>query len=74
MLLRAYEVREGKMDCSQGNEGGFLGPRPGKRRQRSGEASNEGEIPTSTTVMARPAAEARGHTGFLTFARLKCLS
>lgn len=74
MLLRAYEVREGKMDCSQGNEGGFLGPRPGKRRQRSGEVSNEGEIPTSTTVMARPAAEARGHTGFLTFARLKCLS
>lgn len=74
VLLRTYEVREGKMDCSQGNEGGFLGPRPGKRRQRSGEASNEGEIPTSTTVMARPAAEARGHTGFLTFARLKCLS
>lgn len=74
VLLRTYEVREGKMDCIQGNEGGPLGPRPGKRRQRLGEASNEHEISTSTRVMARPAAEARGHTGYLTFARLRCLS
>lgn len=74
VLLRTYEVREGKMNCSQGNEVSPLGHRPGKRRQRAGEASDEGEIPTSTGVMARPAAEARGHTGYLTFARLKCLS
>ncbi|KAK9287002.1 hypothetical protein L1049_015410 [Liquidambar formosana] len=74
VLLRMYEVREGKTDCCQGDEGGSLGSLPRKRRQRSNEGSNAQEIPGSPTVMARPSGEARGHTGYLTFARLKCLS
>ncbi|OVA16973.1 tRNA (adenine(58)-N(1))-methyltransferase catalytic subunit GCD14 [Macleaya cordata] len=46
---------------------------PCKRRQRSKEGSNGVEKSGSLGVMARPCAEARGHTGYLTFARLKCL-
>ncbi|XP_059641190.1 uncharacterized protein LOC132283275 [Cornus florida] len=74
VLLRTYEVREAKMDCCEGDEGASLGSLPLKRRQRSSEGSNGQEISTSPTVMAKPSGEARGHTGYLTFARLKCLS
>ncbi|XP_015879076.3 uncharacterized protein LOC107415290 [Ziziphus jujuba] len=74
ILLRTYEVQEGKLDNSQGEEGVPLGMRPCKRRQRSSEGSNVLENSTSTVVMARPCSEAKGHTGYLTFARLKCVS
>lgn len=69
ILLRMFEVREGKIDISLGDEGSV----PCKR-QRSNEGRNGQGIASSATVMARPSAEARGHTGYLTFARLKCVS
>lgn len=73
VLLRTYEIQEGKIDCSEGDERVPLGFRPCKRRQRSSEASNIQESPSSPVVMARPCSEAKGHTGYLTFGRLKCL-
>ncbi|XP_057485063.1 uncharacterized protein LOC130771445 isoform X2 [Actinidia eriantha] len=74
VLLRMYEVREGKMESCQSDESGSTGSLPCKRRQRSSEGSNAKEVSGSPTIMARPSAEARGHTGYLTFARLRCLS
>ncbi|KDP46440.1 hypothetical protein JCGZ_10280 [Jatropha curcas] len=74
VLLRTYEVREWKMDCGQGDEGLSLGSPPYKRRQRSNEGTNVQGSTNSSVIMARPCGEARGHTGYLTFARLKCLS
>lgn len=64
VLLRTYEVRD------EGN----LGSLPGKKRQRSSKGSNVQDNSSSPTVMARPCSEAKGHTGYLTFARLKCLA
>ncbi|CAL5325703.1 unnamed protein product [Camellia sinensis] len=74
VLLRMYEVREGKMENSQADESVPIGSHRCKRRQRSSEGGNGMEISSSPTVMARPSSEARGHTGYLTFARLICLS
>ncbi|KAK7323479.1 hypothetical protein VNO77_26953 [Canavalia gladiata] len=62
VLLRTYEVREGKMESSEGNGNGSNGSLPCKRKQC-----------LDSSVVARPCGEARGHTGYLTFARLKCL-
>lgn len=64
ILLRTYEVRD---------EGDF-GSLPRKRRQRSSEGSNVKDNLSGPTVMAKPCSEAKGHTGYLTFARLKCLA
>ncbi|CAK9176134.1 unnamed protein product [Ilex paraguariensis] len=74
ILLRTYEVREVKMESCQGDEGSSLGSLPCKRRQPSSEGRNGSEISSSPTVMARTSGEARGHTGYLTFARLKCVT
>ncbi|KAL5712624.1 guanidinoacetate N-methyltransferase [Ranunculus cassubicifolius] len=69
ILLRTYEVREGKTDDFCGSENGGK-----KRRQVSSEIDDGRDNKcNSTAVMARPSAEAKGHTGYLTFARLKCL-
>ncbi|XVF60261.1 hypothetical protein PTKIN_Ptkin08bG0030800 [Pterospermum kingtungense] len=73
ILLRTYEVREWKMDCPKVDDGSSDACRPCKRRQLSSEGSVVNN-PSSPAVMARPSAEARGHTGYLTFARLKCVS
>lgn len=71
VLLRTYEVREGKMESSHGDGNGSL---PSKKRQCSdGSYALSGSSPISS-VMAKPCGEARGHTGYLTFARVKCLS
>ncbi|KAK7853671.1 uncharacterized protein LOC111999146 [Quercus suber] len=74
ILLRTYEVREVKMDCSQGDEAKPGSILPCKRPQRAIEGGNEQGKLSSQTVMARPCSEAKGHTGYLTFARLICLS
>ncbi|KAM7509144.1 hypothetical protein LguiA_019597 [Lonicera macranthoides] len=74
VLLRTYEVREGKMEGCQGVEeaGGYVGTLPCKRRQQH--SSDEGrQISSTPVVTARPCGEAKGHTGYLTFARLKCI-
>ncbi|KAK9067305.1 hypothetical protein SSX86_014631 [Deinandra increscens subsp. villosa] len=74
VLLRTYEVREVKMDQCQTEEATPGSHRSCKRKLRASEASlwqqdNSG----SPIVMARPISEAKGHTGYLTFARLKCV-
>ncbi|KAL7256908.1 hypothetical protein ACSBR1_010778 [Camellia fascicularis] len=69
VLLRMYEVREGKTENFQANDSVALGSLPCKRRH----GSNEGSNASSLTIMVRPSAEAKGHTGYLTFARLGCL-
>lgn len=74
VLLRTFEVHEGKMDSCQGDEGLSVGSPPCKRRQRSSEGSTVQDSSSSPTIKARPCADARGHTGYLTFSRLKCLS
>lgn len=68
ILLRTYDVREVKAD-SYDNSSPVENPR--KRRQTN--EANNCEESLGAAVMARPSSEARGHTGFLTFARLKCL-
>lgn len=71
VLLRSYEVREEKLESWENHAGGSLGSR--KRRQRSTDGSNEVETSIPATIMARPSSEGRGHTGYLTFARLRCV-
>ncbi|KAK4259809.1 hypothetical protein QN277_006103 [Acacia crassicarpa] len=75
VLLRTYEIREERMEGFSGEGNVANGSLPCKRRQRS-DGSNVLSSSSSSvsTVMARPNGEARGHTGYLTFARLKCLS
>ncbi|XP_057458776.1 uncharacterized protein LOC130749439 [Lotus japonicus] len=72
VLLRTYEVRETKMERLQENGNSSNVSLPCKRRQ----CSDGGNVLSSSisSVTARPCGEARGHTGYLTFARLKCLS
>ncbi|GAB2278084.1 hypothetical protein Dimus_012781 [Dionaea muscipula] len=77
VLLRTYEVKEVRSESCPVDDGSPLKPLPCKRRQRSfeGGTSNSSESPmVASTIMAKPSAEARGHTGYLTFARLKCMS
>ncbi|KAG4971435.1 hypothetical protein AAZX31_13G217600 [Glycine max] len=72
VLLRTYEVREEKMQSLCGDGNGSL---PSKRRQCSdGSYVLSSSSPSISSVMARPCGEARGHTGYLTFARVKSLS
>lgn len=74
ILLRTYEVKEARAEIGEGDEGFSLRSPPRKKRQHSTEKGNEVEASCATTIVARPCSEARGHTGYLTFARLKCLS
>ena len=71
ILLRSYEVREERLESWENHAGGSLGSR--KRRQRSTDGSNGVEASVSATIVARPSSEGRGHTGYLTFARLRCV-
>lgn len=73
VLLRTYEVKEGRTESNEVDGGGSVALPPCKRRLRSKE-SDDMDNESSTTVMVRPCSEARGHTGYLTFARLGCLS
>ncbi|KAD2392716.1 hypothetical protein R6Q59_012464 [Mikania micrantha] len=75
VLLRTYEVREAKMDQCQGEESTPGSQRPCKRKHHAGEANHwQQDNSGSPIVMARPSSEAKGHTGYLTFARLKCVA
>ncbi|GAV84843.1 GCD14 domain-containing protein, partial [Cephalotus follicularis] len=73
VLLSTYEVREEKINCFQGYEGGSLVCPPCKKKQRPSEGSNVQKNLCSPVVMARPSGEDRDHTGYMTFARLRCL-
>uniref|UniRef100_A0A2P2IRM4 tRNA (adenine(58)-N(1))-methyltransferase n=1 Tax=Rhizophora mucronata TaxID=61149 RepID=A0A2P2IRM4_RHIMU len=72
VLLRTYEVREWTMTSCQGDESVRLGSPPHKRKQRSSIGCSVQDSAGSPAVIAKPCDEARGHTGYLTFARLKC--
>ncbi|CAA6665542.1 unnamed protein product [Spirodela intermedia] len=75
VLLRTYEVRDVKFGSLGGDgSGGAVRKPPCKRKNRpSSDEENNGSMERSTsTVMAKPCPETRGHTGFLTFARLRC--
>lgn len=69
VLLHTYEVREGHMGNWQDADGGLASAKSSKKRQRS---TNGHDNSRPQTIMARRAGEARGHTGYLTFARLGC--
>ncbi|KAJ0243512.1 hypothetical protein HA466_0195560 [Hirschfeldia incana] len=83
VLLRTYEVKEMKVETgamigeSQDELNG--GQRPSKRKHVSKDDDDyavpqDNSSTATSVVMARPCSEARGHTGYLTFARLQCLS
>ncbi|KAG5226019.1 tRNA (adenine(58)-N(1))-methyltransferase catalytic [Salix suchowensis] len=74
VLLRTFEVHEGKIDSCQGDEGLSVGSPPCKRRHWSSEGSTKQDSSSSPTIKVRPCSDARGHTGYLTFSRLQCLS
>ncbi|XP_075106634.1 uncharacterized protein LOC107763321 isoform X1 [Nicotiana tabacum] len=74
VLLRTYDVRQRIIESCLVNEGDSNERPPRKRRQGSAEGNNGIECTSSPTVMIRPSGEARGHTGYLTFARLKCFA
>ncbi|KAE8710022.1 hypothetical protein F3Y22_tig00110328pilonHSYRG01128 [Hibiscus syriacus] len=63
------------MDCSKVDDGGSIICPPGKRRRSSSSEASVRDNPSCPAVMAPvpPSAEARGHTGYLTFARLKII-
>ncbi|VFQ73528.1 unnamed protein product [Cuscuta campestris] len=70
VLLRTYEVRKRNMEGQDGSgsNGGGSVEEHSKKRKCGFDAGGDG------TVMVRPSSESRGHTGYLTFARLKCVS
>lgn len=70
ILLRTYEVREGRTVDEVGDESVPVGSLPRKRRQCSATEGNDG-MERISSVMAKPCSEIKGHTGYLTFARLK---
>ncbi|CAN1188073.1 tRNA (adenine(58)-N(1))-methyltransferase catalytic subunit TRMT61A [Linum perenne] len=76
ILVRTYEVREGKLSSFEEDGSISKGCRPGKRKQPSSERSSSQEDNNTPPppVLAKPCSETRGHTGYLTFARLKCLA
>lgn len=67
VLLRTYEIREGGRATRR--NGGPTELKPHKKRQHlSSDGECEDEERTNVTV--KPCSESRGHTGYLTFARL----
>ncbi|KAM0878998.1 hypothetical protein ACQ4PT_034515 [Festuca glaucescens] len=68
ILLRTYDVDEGALKSATANEAANLGSVPEKKRKirTGGEAFDSTQ---TSSVMARPCSTARGHTGYLTFAR-----
>ncbi|CAI9097107.1 OLC1v1033429C1 [Oldenlandia corymbosa var. corymbosa] len=70
VLLRSYEVREERIESWE-NYGGGSSHKSRKRKQRSKDGIDG--VEGSTTVLAKPCSEGRGHTGYLTFARLRCV-
>nr|GMD56232.1 tRNA (adenine(58)-N(1))-methyltransferase catalytic subunit TRMT61A [Ipomoea batatas] len=73
VLLRTYEVRQRILESHPSKDGDSVDYQPCKRRLGC-EESERIECSASPSVMIRPCTEARGHTGYLTFARLKCVS
>lgn len=67
ILLRTYEVRDGALNCATADEEA-VGPLPQKRRKFTVPEENA-DCRQKNSVLVRPCSTARGHTGYLTFAR-----
>ncbi|CAH9088131.1 unnamed protein product [Cuscuta epithymum] len=73
VLLRAYEVRQRMQERCPSENGDTVDHHPCKRRMASNVDDNNCSA-SSPAVTVMPCGEARGHTGYLTFARLKCVA
>ncbi|KAF8688251.1 hypothetical protein HU200_042376 [Digitaria exilis] len=73
ILLRTYEVRDGALNGGAANQEATVGALPQKRRKFTAPGENADTAQKNSSVMVRPCSTARGHTGYLTFARL-CVS
>jgi tRNA (adenine57-N1/adenine58-N1)-methyltransferase catalytic subunit len=71
ILLRTYEVRDGALNSASTNEEATVGPRPQKRKKFTPSGENADCIQKTSSVLVRPCSTAKGHTGYLTFARLR---
>uniref|UniRef100_A0A0E0GZ26 tRNA (adenine(58)-N(1))-methyltransferase n=1 Tax=Oryza nivara TaxID=4536 RepID=A0A0E0GZ26_ORYNI len=71
ILLRTYEVREGGLKGATTNEESNAVPLAQKKRKLLAAAETLDVKQNSSSVMVRPCSTARGHTGYLTFARLR---
>ncbi|KAJ4813675.1 tRNA (Adenine(58)-N(1))-methyltransferase catalytic subunit TRMT61A [Rhynchospora pubera] len=75
VLVRSYEIKEHCFAKSVSEEDGSpVGPPPQKRKQSTLPANKSEKTESNFSVMAKPCNTARGHTGYLTFARLTVLS
>ncbi|XP_039128008.1 tRNA (adenine(58)-N(1))-methyltransferase catalytic subunit TRMT61A [Dioscorea cayenensis subsp. rotundata] len=76
VLLRTYEIQEGRIQSSDGGDESYRRITHTRRKRQCISSEDTGEnadkATSTTTVMVRPCQEARGHTGYLTFARLNC--
>uniref|UniRef100_A0A0A9DGU1 tRNA (adenine(58)-N(1))-methyltransferase n=1 Tax=Arundo donax TaxID=35708 RepID=A0A0A9DGU1_ARUDO len=71
ILLRTYEVRDGSLKSASANEEDTVGPLPQKRKKFAPAGENSDCTQKNSSVLVRPCSTARGHTGYLTFARLR---
>ncbi|KAL6660377.1 hypothetical protein ACP70R_001923 [Stipagrostis hirtigluma subsp. patula] len=71
ILLRTYEVRDGALKSTTANEEATVGPLPQKRKKNAPPGENSDCSRKNSSVLVRPCSTARGHTGYLTFARLR---
>lgn len=69
VLLHTYEVREASLRSWEDSEEGLSAMKSCKKRQREANGVDN-SLPRS--IVAKRSGETRGHTGYLTFARLKC--
>lgn len=69
ILLRTYEVRDVALKSVTSDEA-CVGPRPQKRRMLTTPGENTECPQRISSILVRPCSSAKGHTGYLTFARL----
>lgn len=68
ILLRTYDVNEGALKSATANEEANVG-RLCKKKRKVRPAGEVLDSTQSSCVMVKPCNTARGHTGYLTFAR-----
>ncbi|KAL6851537.1 hypothetical protein ACP4OV_020470 [Aristida adscensionis] len=71
VLLRTYEVKDGSLKSATANEETSVGSLPQKRKKITLPGKNSDCIQKNSSMLVRPCSTARGHTGYLTFARLR---
>ncbi|PVH35069.1 hypothetical protein PAHAL_7G098100 [Panicum hallii] len=71
ILLRTYEIRDGALKSGTADEEATVGPLPQKRRKFTASGEKMGYAQSNSSILVRPCSTAKGHTGYLTFARLR---